>query len=296
MGNTFAKEKEINSNNEINKKYSNDSDTINWNSIKTEKIPNKNVGGDLSNDSKLLLGRLELNLPKNEETEQFSEVDNIFSKYQKTSPEKKEPALSETSPFISSEMYNLLMKPEQTNTQTQQGGGKIEGDDSSTSETSSSSNMDDVDSSSEKKKHKKSKKIIHKNKNKKNFKNKVVETTPEDSSSSESSEVLSTEASDVLEGTAASDETTEKTKSDELDYVSSSAHTEGQSETEKKDKKKKTKKEEVTELSGGYNSTDDYVSSVPASANETTTIKNLNNNLPHSSINTSEINMITEDY
>ena len=286
MGNTFAKEINKDKDNDKNKNKNNnnnESDTINWNSLKTEKI---NVGGALSNDSKLLLNRLELNLPKNDETEIFSEVDNIFSKYQTVSPEKKEPALSETSPFISSEMYNLLMKPEQSN--AQQGGGKIEGDDSSTSATSSSND----DSSSEKKK-KKFKKVVHKNK--KNFKNKVVESAPEDSSSSstDSSEVLSTEPSDVLEGTAASNESTEQTKSDELDYVSSSAHE--HSESEKPKKKKKAKKEE-TEVSGGYESTDDYVSSVPASSNETSTIKNLNNNLPHSSINTSEINMITEDY
>ena len=114
MGNTFAK--------------NNANDTINWNSIRTDKMSDNNVsGGALSNDSKLLLDRLSLNIPKNfAETETLSEVDNIFSKYQHVSKVKTENELSDTSPFISSEMYNLLMKPEldKNTTVAKQGGGK----------------------------------------------------------------------------------------------------------------------------------------------------------------------------
>ena len=78
MGNTFAK--------------NNANDTINWNSIKTDKMSDNNVsGGALSNDSRLLLDRLTLDLPKNfVETETLSEVDNIFSKYQHISKVKSE--------------------------------------------------------------------------------------------------------------------------------------------------------------------------------------------------------------
>jgi hypothetical protein len=162
MGNTFAKNNNDNNND--------NNDTINWNSIKTEK-----VGGNLlSNDSKLLLNRLELNIPNNEETEVISEVDNIFSKYQHVNnehvvKEKTENELSDTSPFISSEMYNLLMKPELKNSNiTQQKGGKIDGDDSSTSSTSSSGSSSNDESSSEeiKTNKKKNKKVkgTHKNK------------------------------------------------------------------------------------------------------------------------------------
>jgi len=301
MGNTFVKEKEKETVNKINK-IENDSDTINWNSIKTEKLDSKNVGGALTDDSKLLLNRLELNLPANENTEVFSEVDNIFSKYQKvenpvlTNPPKSE--LSETSPFISSEMYNLLMKPNNTPQQT---GGKINGDDSSTSSTSSSlgekkdeeDEDDDDDETEEKpKKGKKSKRVDKKaHKNKETTVESSAQTTPESTveSTPESSE---DSYESPLEGTEASEQgTTELSNSDELDYVSSSAHTEGEKPKQQKKKEKKhEKKEEQNTLSGGYETTENYESSVVVSS-----IQNSNNNIPYSSINTSDINMITED-
>jgi hypothetical protein len=62
MGNTFIK----------------DNDTINWNSLKTENIKEN----QLTDDSKLLLNRLQLNLPKLQNSETPVDIDKIFSKYQ----------------------------------------------------------------------------------------------------------------------------------------------------------------------------------------------------------------------
>ena len=278
MGNTFTRDT---------------NDTIHWNSLKTENLSggNDNTYSAMSQDSKLLLNRLELNLPKMENnSEEMSDLDNIFSKPKLSSnmkplvgggligaglvseSEVNEPVqnnqedLSATSPFISSEMYNILM-----NNQTQTGGaivkksiqkgGKIEGDDSSTSSTSSS-NMDSDDSSSEESEKKK------KTKGKKNLKGgkKIV---------------------------------SESSNSNELSYISSSAHT-GKAESSSESVSESSSASESvsdsvekTELTGGYeSSSDNYVTSVKS--NEVSTIKNLNNNLPNSSINTSDINMITE--
>jgi len=237
----------------------------------------------MSNDSKLLLNRLELNLQKGGgESEEMSDIDNIFSKpifnnvnaskplvgggglldvLSETETKEIKNDLSDTSPFISSEMYNLLMK---NNNEVQQGGsiqkgGKIEGDDSSTSSTSSSNdNSDDSDdSSSESEKKKKQNK-----KGKKNLKGgkKIV---------------------------------SESSNSNELSYISSSAHTgksdensESPSVSASSVKSKSSKKSNSVE--DYESSSDNYITS------EKSTIKNLNNNLPNSSINTSDINMITE--
>lgn len=280
MGNTFTRDT---------------NDTIHWNSLKTENLSggNDNTYSSMSQDSKLLLNRLELNLPKIENnSEEMSDIDNIFSKPKLSinmkplvggglfngglisESEVNEPVqnnqedLSATSPFISSEMYNLLM-----NNQTQTGGaivkksvqkgGKIDGDDSSTSSTSSS-NMDSDDSSSEESEKKKKTKT----KGKKNLKGgkKIV---------------------------------SDSSNSNELSYISSSAHTGKSDSVSESASASESVSEsasvppEKSELSGGYeSSSDNYITS--NKSNEVSTIKNLNNNLPNSSINTSDINMITE--
>jgi len=279
MGNTFAK--------------NNANDTINWNSIRTDKMSDNNVsGGALSNDSKLLLDRLALDIPKNfAETETLSEVDNIFSKYQHVSKAKTENELSDTSPFISSEMYNLLMKPEldRNTTVGKQVGGKIEGDDSSTSETSSSSKSDS-DSDSALETATASQKKTKQKKQNKQHKSRVTST--------------------------------QQDSANELSYVSSSAHTNSGSERDNKYKKKYSKKPVMSESlitteASSPASSDASKASSPASSeassaaseassaksesmvssneNTVSTIPNLNSKLPRSSIATSDINMITED-
>jgi len=264
MGNTFAK----------------DNDTIHWKSLKTENISDNKKYNFMSEDSKQLLEKLELNLPKLSENTDLTSDLSVFSKNEATISTVMKPlvgggldtetretvnnSLSSSSPFISSEVYNLLMKKGSV-----QKGGRIEGDDSSTSSTSSSDDLDSSsdnldDSSSEEIKKKKKSKA----KGKKNLKGgkKIV---------SESSEA------------------------NELSYISSSAHSDNLNS--ESDASALLKSE--TELNGGYqSSSDNYVSS--SKSNETTeytnrmtensTIQNLNNSLPDSSIRTSDIHMITE--
>jgi hypothetical protein len=210
MGNTIAK---------------NNSDTINWNNVNTDKFSPTMNNKYLSGDSKLLYDRLTLNLPEIDITESEQDIDKtIFAKYTSALQAPNTNELSDTSPFISSEMYNYLMnqdggaKKRSGKRHKKQRGGNVDKDDSSTSSTSSSSS-----SSSDKKKDKK--------------KNKE-------------------ESDSDLE---------QDNMSEDLSYVSSSAHTEQQSSDEQQ--------------SGGY---------------ENTSVSNDNSDLPPSSINTSDINMVSE--
>ena len=293
MGNTFAKE--------------NSNDTIHWNSLDTDKISDT-VKMNLSNDSKLLLERIHIDLQTggaNIETEQLTDIDNIFSNFKnvvkqnspknsaknsaKNSPHNSPNELSDTSPFISSEMYNLLMKPDlKNNSSVQKGGGKIE-DDSSTSSTSSSSGESTVESTAESGSEKPKPKSEQKNK-----KNKKINKT-ESNESTESNEP--SESNDSND----SNESSEPNESNYLSYISSSAHegnTNESNETTEVPKKSiksnnKTNKSYTNKRSDDYESSSDgYITSHVS--NEESTIKNLNNKLPNSSINTSDINMITE--
>jgi len=270
MGNTFTRDT---------------NDTIHWNSLKTDKLSDDNNYSSMSNDSKLLLNRLELNLQKGSgETEVMSDIDNIFSKPKITISKSLVQGggglpetitvvkndLSDTSPFISSEMYNLLINNNESQKNGHiQKGGKIEGDDSSTSSTSSSD--DSSSETEEKKKGKKGKKSLKGGKISKHNKKKSSES----SSSSSNPE--------------------------ELSYISSSAHTEKSNEHSLSPSvsESSNKSSPPPESKSSTKSGDDYESSsdgykTSEKSNENSTIPNLNEKLPKSSINTSDINMITE--
>jgi hypothetical protein len=195
----------------------NNSETINWNKIKTDNISSSvpNFNG-LSNDAKNLIASL--NIPEITES-QTSEitVNNILDKIsnnlgkddlqkfnqlldQVSSQTAEDSELSATSPFISSEMYNYLIS--NNNEEIQKGGSrKLKNkkggynldDDSSTSSTSSDSSMEDLLDSSERE----VKKYAENKKNKKNKLNKRKDSDSE------------------LSG-------------GELSYLSSSAHTDGE--------------------------------------------------------------------
>lgn len=172
MGNTVAKNQE----------------TINWNNIKTEQmsstVPNLQK---LSKDANTLIQKL--NLP---ELDTVSDSDNeIFYKNKYNVDNKNE---SETSPFISSEMYNNFVKQKNL----QEGGG----DTSPTSECSCTiKTHSDDDNESEKKSEKKSEEHSE-------------EHSEESEENSEESEKKSEESEEVQSG-------------GEFSYLSSSAHTEG---------------------------------------------------------------------
>lgn len=212
MGNTINKES---------------NDTINWKNVNTEQFSDS-FDKKLNGDANLLITRL--NIPS-VETDTVSDIENIFSKYQTIinntnvpkEPKENSSELSDTSPFISSEMYNFLINKSSSPKKQVGGATKMEGDDSSTSSTSSSSETLN--------------------------KKKTTDKKPKNKTS----------------------------KNSDLEYVSSSAHTEDHTSDENNDS---TNENEI-------------------SSNENTTqtggsISNNNEDLPPSSINTSDINMITE--
>jgi hypothetical protein len=218
-----------------------DNDTINWNNVKTDNFSDNNKNKFLTDDSKLLISKLTLNIPNPVESDEISDVEKIFSKYKVlNNTENKVPnELSDTSPFISSDMYNYLMTKNVD--QPKQTGGAIK-EDSSTSSTSSSSDSNT-------------------NKNKKNVNHK--KTSVEEPSS----RTLSSSDSEK--------------NGDDLSYVSSSAHTEKEasesaSESESASSSENNDNNNSTTQSGGKS------------------VSNDNNDLPPSSINTSDINMISE--
>lgn len=164
-----------------------DTDTINWNNIKTDNMSiNPNFNG-LSNEARQLIASL--NIPEITESpvSEFS-VNNIIDKIHsglnqddknkfnqildQVSSQTAGDDLSATSPFISSEMYNYLINSKSSEeNQTggaiktkKQTGGALD-DESDTSSTSSDSDLEDILDSTEEgikaekakgKKHKKS--------------------------------------------------------------------------------------------------------------------------------------------
>jgi hypothetical protein len=224
-----------------------ESDSINWNNVKTNQFSERNDNIFLSDDSKLLASKLVLNIPDLESSESnaFSDVEKIFNKYQVVStPQQNGSELSDTSPFISSEMYKYLMNKTQVDEVKVGGGLKQKGgaveEDSSTSSTSSSEEIG-------------SKNKQHEKKNKKN--NKKQHSKEKEDSEKEDSEKEDSEEESMSGGA-----------SDNLSYLSSSAH----------------------ESSAGKSNES------TSQQNTTESVSNANNQIPPSSINTSDINMISE--
>ena len=120
------------------------SDSINWDNINTESMSSTvPTLKKISKDAELLVSNL--NLEDNVKfTETDSDHDNLFTWIKNIDNNKtnnnSENSFSDTSPFISPDMYKYLMNNSEKNTTSsfnQQGGG-VKGDDSSTSSTSSS--------------------------------------------------------------------------------------------------------------------------------------------------------------
>ena len=253
-----------------------ESETINWNNIKTENVstllPNFN---GLSNDAKQLIASL--NIPSITES-QTSElvIDNILNKIntglnqtdknrfnqllEKVSSQTESEGLSNTSPFISSEMYDYLINnktseddlnivqaggSKKNNNRYIKKGGNMKIDDSDTSSTSSDSSLEDIlDSTEEEIKAKKEKKDKEHNKSKKQHK-------------SESSSEMS---------------------GGDLSYLSSSAHTSNEFSDSKSSQR--------SSQSESLQTTSDTHSSV---TNENSNIMGATE-----SVNTSDINMISD--
>lgn len=251
----------------------NNSDTINWNQIKTENISSSmpNFNG-LSNDAKNLIASLNIPEITESQTSEFTVnyiMDTISNNLnnedkvkfnqlleQVSSQTANEDDLSATSPFISSEMYNYLVK----NEETQKGGGKkkkynkkggsILDDDSETSTTSSDSSMEELLDSTEEevKKYKENKNKKKHNKNK--------------------------DSDSELSG-------------GELSYLSSSAHTEG--EYSNSHSAKQTSSESDTTPKSHESS------SATQSSNHRSSVTDQNGMQSTSiSVNTEDINMVSD--
>jgi len=286
-----------------------DNDTINWNNLKTDNFSDSLNNKYLSNDSKLLLSKLDINLSNipNNETDS---IDDIFSKYQSQSQlisnefntttsldNKNSLELSETSPFISSEMYNYLVKKNQLsdNNNNQKGGAlndDILNDDSSTSETSESDSDSDYKSDKPKTKKDKSKKPESKKPESKKPESKKPESKkPESKKPEPDSDYLSNSEKDEP-----------KPKSDEPDSDEPDSN-EPESDEREYNSKYNSNSSELSKDSVSNNDNLSYVSSPGNSLNSTDSnseklsggsISNNNDYIPPSSINTSDINMISE--
>jgi len=317
MGNTFNK----------------DNDTINWNSLKTENIGDDN--GQLTYDSKLLLNRLQIDLPKNIKSETDSEIDKFFSKYKTVEsteniaslqkPVNQAENLSDTSPFISSDMYKYLMKSNnQENKENEmKGGGVLDGDDSSTSSTSSSSDEKDKKPKPKLKKYK-GKKIETEQSEKTEQSSEKISMdsdaeglsyvsssahtgggdNEESNSNSEQSGVKSehSEQSEQSEQSGGKDldSSSEASEYDADEFDQSGGDSEEESSdyissTERPNKKNSKKKSKTKSKNKAKNISKKSYNKSYKSKSVTKSITNENSALPPSSINTSDINMITEN-
>ncbi len=251
-------------------------DTINWNNIKTENVSSTvpNFNG-LSNDAKKLIASL--NIPSITETETTEmDLNNILEKIndglnaddkQKFNQLLEQVSstgsddLSNTSPFISSEMYDYLVnsKTSETDQGKQTGGAKkskgkkskktkggaLSDDSSDTSSTSSDSSLEDLIDSTEEE-------LL----DARNKKNKDKKHKKEDSDSE-------------LSG-------------GELSYLSSSAHTDG-AFSDSSDANRKSRSSSASE-------------SVQSSSQTATSVTNENHGMLNTSVsvNTDDINMVSD--
>ena len=212
--------------------HSRDTDTINWNNIKTNDmsstIPNLN---GISFEAKQLLSKL--NLPEISETNSEFNSNLIFNKNDdEISKELSEKDNAVSSPFISSEMYNYLVNKYNKNGNMVGGATK---DDDDTSETSSSSDIENEDEDENEdepepepepeselkpkkvKKEKKEKKVKNNKEVKSQNKVEQVDETEENNSSN----------NDNYEGKKNKKSKMYKGSETYLSYLSSSAHTGG---------------------------------------------------------------------
>lgn len=260
---------------------SKESETINWNQIKTNDMSSTipNMEG-ISIEAKELISRL--NLPEISESNSEFNIDNHFENINNhLEINNQESDIDATSPFISSDMYNYLVNKYPTkNTDTNinmLGGAKVD-EDSETSSTSSSLSSSALKSSSsetDEKSIKKNKKI-----NKKTNKNIKKNSDSKDDESDENVKITDDESDEHIELVAKDN------------YEGISKKYTSQKGKSKKDKLTKSKK-------SNYTGTENYLSYVSSSAHTNVTESLTNsianeNNYTISTVNTSDINMISE--
>lgn len=277
------------------------SETINWNNADTDNFSSSmsNFNG-LSKDAKTLIASL--NIPIITESE-ISDVnlnnilDKINNKLDKNDQYKfnkllenvsyDSENLSDTSPFISSDMYNYLVnsnmsesdKVKQTGgskksktkskskskskTKSKKGGAELVDNSSDTTSTSSASSLSYILDSSDDKQNKKDKIKHHKKDEKKHSKVENKKNEDDDSDDSDDSDDDNNDKSDDDDKETVSNS---ELSGGELSYISSSAHTGGEF-------------------------SDSSKSSSSSSAQETVTNENTNISM---SVKTDDINMVSD--
>jgi hypothetical protein len=286
----------------------------NWNSLQNN-IAKEN---SLSNDSKLLISKLKLNLPELSDSSSGN-IDDIFSRTNKrqTGGGNDGSDLSDTSPFISSTMYNVLMNNNKAKNLEMVGGAAMNDDDSSTSSTSSSGDK----KGKKKKNNYKAKKTVNESDKDNNFSyvSSSAHTEGNESGNSvgrntKSNETTQSEVKasnkklrqDSDKKTKDSDKETKDSEAEPDSEADSEADSEPDSDANSEavsepESAQEETTEQVTEETqkppkrntrnkkqkGGLN---DYESS----SEVLSSIVNENSNLPPSSIRTSDINMVTE--
>jgi len=256
--------------------------TINWNNINTENIsstvPNLS---SLSNEAKQLIANL--NIPDISDTQSSMSINNILdnlstnlnqndkqkfnqilSQMQVNQSLKAidEPDVSDTSPFISSEMYNYLVSATSENG-TQKGGAKKSKKQNKITSKKGGEGHDDIDSEDD---------------------------STSSTSDSSSVKTTSSKSSDKKKKDKKKEETdTEQTGSgEELSYISSSAHTDGElSESDRK-------LNHGVRLSNNFESSSSTQSSPDSSSVSTITDEKKDMMTTSISVNTDDINMVSE--
>lgn len=208
------------------------SETINWNQIKTNEMSSTipNMDG-ISVEARELISRL--NLPEISESNTEFDISNVFSNevINNNNIKKQVTEFDATSPFISSEMYNYLVNKYNNGTNNNNninnninmlGGGKID-EDSETSATSSSLSSSDLESSPSETDEKPVKK---EKKHKKEHKEKITESVQMETENHEGwGKKKNNKSKNNIKNK--SKKTSYTGTEDYLSYVSSSAHTGG---------------------------------------------------------------------
>lgn len=284
-----------------------ETETINWNCIKTENVSSQIPNFNLSNDARKLIASL--NIPEitespvsefnidfilekintglnRQDRENFNKMlEHVSSKSANTLSDNN--CGSDTSPFISSEMYEYIFNnksrnqtggakknkkaKKQSKNKNKKGGSlEIDEDDSSTSSTSSDSDLEDILDSTEEDvvaAKKKKEHMKHENKEYQKHENKKHDNKKYDNKKHDNKK-HHTESSDNMSG------------GDELSYLSSSAHTDGEFSDSK------------TKSSSSDSSSSEKKNDV--SSSEEKTVSDANTNAKSESVNTSDINMISD--
>lgn len=236
---------------------SRESDTINWNQINTNEMSSTIPNmNNISIEAKELISRL--TLPEISDSNSEFNSNNIFTNNLNNFNEHKITEYDVSSPFISSEMYNYLVN-KHTNTNMLGGAPTNNNDDSDTSATSSSLSESGLKSSPSETEVET--KVKSKNKKKKTDLQSSSEKKTDLPSSSEKKTVLPSESNH--EGII----------------------------------KKKNKKISKTNKKKSYRGTEEYLSYVSSSAHTNGSLSDTvanENNYTISTVNTSDINMISE--